>query len=389
MTDRSARMRVVDRFVDHGTPISFRELCARVLDEQHDYLILDLDKTTHLGRNLGELLAWELCAYEVYGEPEDGRQLHRWFGGRVLLDARRPILLVRYLGAGAKRWAMAGIHYLIWGKLASHISWLRRLAYSRFGSHPTSAVQRRPQMVALAHLEAVDESVLRTLARRVWDRQSPDQVISREDLDWVRGRAPGIRVILSSASPKAMLDVAVEELGADGATYSTVDRINSGTAKIDRLREIDPQIFTPGVKVLAMSDTSYGEDHCWTEHFDCVVDINSPTPFSAIVPQASPVQAIHSATLLTREERQRRSHGDSGYLDPRRKGRRARATLRLDGEALDALLGDLVSEMNQMAAAPSPFGRGWELAHALAERASKSRARLTLPWAVAAVPTES
>ena len=36
-----------------------------------------------------------------------------------------------------------------------------------------------------------------------------------------------------------------------------------------------------------------------------------------------------------------------------------------------------------------PFGRGWELAHALAERASKSRTRLTLPWAVAAVPTES
>jgi hypothetical protein len=155
---------------------------------------------------------------------------------------------------------------------------------------------------------------------------------------------------------------------------------------MERLREFDPRIFTPGVKVLAMSDTSYGEDHCWVEHFDCVVDINSPTPFSAIVPQSSPVQAIHSATLLTYEEQQRRSHGDLGYLDPRRKERRARATLRLDGEALDALLGDLVSEMNQMAAAPSTLGRGWELAHALAERASRSRARLTLPWAVAAVP---
>jgi len=57
MTDQSARMRVVERFVDHGAPIAFRDLCARVLDEQHNYLILDLDKTTHLGRNLGELLA--------------------------------------------------------------------------------------------------------------------------------------------------------------------------------------------------------------------------------------------------------------------------------------------------------------------------------------------
>jgi hypothetical protein len=306
-----------------------------------------------------------------------------------VLDAKRPLLLIRYLGAGAKRWALVGLEYLIWGKLASRIPWLRRLAYSRFGSHPTSTVQRRPQMVALAHLEGVDESVLQTLARRVWDRQSPDQVISREDLEWVRARAPGIRIILSSASPKAMLDVAVEELGADGATYSTVERINSGTAKIERLREFDPRIFNPGIKVLAMTDTSYGEDHCWVEHFDCVVDINSPTPFSAIVPEASPVQAVHSATVLTRKERLRRGQGEGEYLDSRRRWLEPKAMLVLDREALNALIGDLVSEVNRMIAAPNPLWRGWELAHALAERGAKSRDRLTLPWAVAAVPSES
>jgi len=382
-------MRVVERFVDHGAPIAFRDLCARVLDEQHNYLILDLDKTTHLGRNLGELLAWELCAYEVYGESEGERPFRRWFGERILLDVKRPILLVRYLTAGAKRWAWAGMHYLIWGKLAPRVSWLRRLAYSRFGSHPTSAVQRRPQMVALAHLEAVDESVLRALARRVWNRQSPDQVISRAALEWVRARAPGIRIILSSASPKAMLDVAVEELGADGATYSTLGRINSGTAKIERLREIDPRIFDSASNVLAMTDTSYGEDHCWAEHFAVVVDINSPTPFSAIVPQASPVRAVHSATVLTHEERGRRSQGEAGYLDARRRRRNRRAMVVLDGDALEALLGDLLIEINAMTAAPSPPTGGWELAHALAERAAESRARLTVPWSVAASPTES
>ncbi|MGB5545974.1 MAG: hypothetical protein WBM74_05340, partial [Polyangiales bacterium] len=73
MTDQSAQMRFVDRFVDHGAPLSFRELCNRVLDEDHDFLILDLDKTTHLGRNLGELLAWELCAHEAYGDSVLGR----------------------------------------------------------------------------------------------------------------------------------------------------------------------------------------------------------------------------------------------------------------------------------------------------------------------------
>ncbi len=389
MTDRSPEMRVVDRFVDHGAPLPFRELCARVLDEDHDYLILDLDKTTHLGRNLGELLAWELCAHEVYGDSLNGRPLRRWFGGRVLLDASQPVKLIRYLAAGAERWALAGAHYLVWGKLASRIPWLRRLAYRRFGAHPTSAVQRRPQSVALSHLESVDESVLRTLARRVWNRQSPDQTISREDLDWVRARAPGIQVILSSASPKAMLDVAIEELGADGATYSTVERINSGSAKIERLREIYPRVFDRGVQVLAMTDTSYGEDHCWAEHFDCVVDINSPTPFSPIVPQASPVQAVHSAALLTREEQRRRSQGEAGYLDARRKRRGSASMLVLDRDALEALLRDLLTEMNHMSVAPSALVRGWERAHALAELTAKSRARLAIPWSVAARPMES
>jgi hypothetical protein len=93
MSEQSPEMRVVDRFVDHGAPLSFRDLCARVLQEEHDYLILDLDKTTHLGRNLGELLAWELCAYEAYGAsptvdsvPSPRRQCsiaRRWSRSRI------------------------------------------------------------------------------------------------------------------------------------------------------------------------------------------------------------------------------------------------------------------------------------------------------------------
>ena len=237
MSEQSQNMRVVDRFVDHGAPLSFRDLCARVLREEHDYLVLDLDKTTHLGRNLGELLAWELCAYEAYGESMVGSSARRWFGGRLVLDGSQPVRLARYLAAGVRRWAWAGIYYLVWGKLASRIPALRRLAYRRFGPEPIRSVQRRPQMVALTHLATADERLLHDLACRVWRRHVSDQVIDREDLDWIRRRSPGIEIILSSASPKAMLDVAVEELGADGATYSSAERINSGRAKIARLRE--------------------------------------------------------------------------------------------------------------------------------------------------------
>lgn len=377
MTDQPAEVRVVERFVDHGAPVSFRELCARVLEDRPDYLILDLDKTTHLGRNLGELLAWELCAHEVYGDSVTGRRLRRWFGGRVVLDWSQPSRLVRYLVTGAQRWAMPGIHYLIWGKLASKVSWLRRRAYGRFGPHPITAVQRRPQMVALSHLATADDALLGTLARRVWNRQSPDQVISREDLDWVRARSPGIQIILSSASPKAMLDVAVEELGADGATYSTIDRINSGAAKIERLRQVCPSVFDDDANVLAMTDTSYGEDHCWAEHFASVVDINSPTPFAAIVPQASPTRAVHSATVLTHDELRRRSRGDAGYLDPRRTPRPATAMFELDRELLTASLEGLLAEMNRITALLQAIPGQWELAHTLSELRKASRARLT------------
>ena len=381
-------MRVVDRFVDHGAPLSFRELCARVLEDEHDYLILDLDTTTHLGRNMGELLAWELCAYEVYGESVTARPVRRRFGGRVLLDWSQPGKLIRYLGAGARRWALPGIHYLVWGKLASRIPSLRRLAYSRFGPHPTSAVQRGPQMVALRHLASADEALLVKLAGRVWDRHAPDQVISREDLDWIRARSPGLEIILSSASPKAMLDVAVEELGADRATYSTAERINSGTAKIERLREICPRLFDPETNVLAMTDTSYGEDHCWTEHFACVVDINSPTPFAPIVSQVSPARAVHSATVLTQGELRRRAKGATGYLDARRKRRAPMAMVELDREALGSLLREPLAEINQLTSQVAPLPRHWEVAHALTKLTEASRALLTVPWALSACPEQ-
>ena len=301
------------------------------------------------------------------------------FGGRVLVEWSKPAQLVGYLGAGARRWALPGIHYLVWGKLASRIPSIRRLAYRRFGPNPTSAVQRGPQMVALTHLATADEPLLLKLAHRVWRRHASDQVITREDLDWVRARCPGIEIILSSASPKPMLDVAVEELGADQASYSTAERINSGKAKIERLREICPRLFDPDVNAVGITDTSYGEDHCWTEHFACVVDINSPTPFPPIVPQASPARAVHSATVLTREEQRRRNNGDAGYLDLRRKNQAPTEKVELDREALRNRLGDLLSEINRLAARSRALPQQWEMAHTLNRLIEASRALLTAP----------
>jgi hypothetical protein len=343
-------MRVVDRFVDHGPAVSFEELCGRVFGRKYDYLVLDLDKTIHLQRNLGELLAWELCAYEAYGESRSEACASRPFGGRLLLVWSKPVGLVKYLFSGARRWALPGIYYLVWGKLASRTPWLRRLAYRRFGASPTLVVQRTPQMVALSHVSTADEALLRKLARAVWARYAQDQVITREDLDWVRARHPGIQIVLCSASPKPMLEVAREELGADAICYSTHERINSGEAKIDRLREIFPRAFEPSAAVVGITDTSYGEDHCWAEHFSCVVDINSHSPFPPIVSLTASAKEIHSALVRTRDETRRRSHGETEGLDSRRGQVGKREYAELDRNSLHSLLHDLVRKASTLAA---------------------------------------
>jgi hypothetical protein len=109
----------------------------------------------------------------------------------------------------------------------------------------------------------------------------------------------------------------------------------------------------PDVEIVGISDTSRGEDHCWAQYFTCVVDINSPTPFPAIVSCNSPLREVHSATLLTKHERDRRAAGDTGYLDARRAKLTAPQTrLELTREDLERRLGWLLDRVNTLASAP-------------------------------------
>ncbi len=342
------RTRVVDRLVIHGEPISFRELCQRAVPEETRYLILDLDRTVHLGRNMGELLGWELCAHQGYGLDRLREVEARRAPGRFFLDWRRPASMLRYLAITARAWALPGLFYLFCGKLPAHLEFTRRMSFRVFGPEPVAAVQQVPQTVLMHHLSTVPTSTLRMLAQRVWRRYGCDQVIEREDLDWLRSRCPQLRIVIASASPQPSLEVAAEALGVDDIVYSTVEehagylsspyqvgrlfqlgeprrmsgpgqgRINSGRAKVETLLARYPDLADPGVVSVGISDTGYGEDHCWVEHFTRVVDVNSSAPFPPIVPAASPVQEIHSAAVLTRSERARRGRGEAAYFDPRR-----------------------------------------------------------------------
>ena len=352
-TTKGSPNRVVDRLVRHGELSSFRELCARVLTSDTRYLVLDLDRTIHLGRDLGEDLGWELCAYEGYGREHFSTIEDRQESGKFLLDWDHPRKTARYLATAIRIWAYPGVYYGIWGKAAARLDWLRRRGFEYFVGDPVRAAQRVPQTTLLRHLEATPETVLRELAQHVWHRHSADQVIDRDDLDWVRTHWPQLEIVLSSASPKPTVEVAGEALGVDHMHYSTLGSINSGEAKIDRLRELCARVGEPDVEIVGVSDTSRGEDHCWAEHFTRVVDINSPTPFPAIVSSRSPLREVHSATLLSKHERKQRAAGHAGYLDPRReKLAPNRPKLELGREELERRLGQLVDSINTLTSAP-------------------------------------
>jgi len=346
-------MRVVDRLVLHREPLSFRALLERLVPTETRFLVLDQDRTVHLGRNIGELLGWELALYQAHGMEGLDRLEDRRHGRGLVLDPAHPMRTMRALTDSALRWARPGLYYLLWGKLAWRHAWLRRRSFLRFGANPIREAQRWPQLTLLEHVAEASLPLQRTLTERILRRHAGEQVIEADDLRWLRSRCPGIEILIASASPRGAVEQVGAELGVDAITYSTREQINSGEAKIEGLRALRPAIFEPGVVSVGITDTGYGEDHCWAEHFTHLADINSDAPFAPIISSSSPLREIHSAAVLTREEKTRRAAGEPSYLDPRRRRRAGPASappspLVLGAAELRSRLGGLLAELEAL-----------------------------------------
>jgi hypothetical protein len=369
--------RFVERFVMHGDPVSFRTLCERAVPPNTRYVVLDLDRTFHFERNLGELLGWEITAYHGYGDRHLASIESQRGPGRFVFDWSHPRSVLRYLGVGLRTWALPGLFYFLWGKLPARIERARHSSFLRFGVEPVRAVQAVPQTALLHVLAGLPLTTVRTLAERVWDHHASDQVIDETDVAWLRAHCPGVTIIVSSASPKPVLDVAARRLGVDAIAYTSVEeldgvmsspywlhpvfshareprriappstvRINASHAKVDDLLARFPD-FGDSVTV-GITDTGYGEDHCWAQYFTRVIDINSSSPFPPMVAVDSPLEEVHSASVLTRDERQRRAMGDENYVDRRRRPNVLAQTL--SGADLALRLGDHRNEVEVLAA---------------------------------------
>lgn len=340
-------MRVIEKLTIHGNPMSFRELCTRAVDQNTDYLVLDVDHTTHLNRNLGELLGWEICAQSAYGQEALDQLNSTRTPGRLLLMRDKPLASLSYLVKAASNWAAPGLFYLVWAKWLNRLKPTRPLAYLRFGLEPTRGIQAVPQHRLLEQLSSIPLTKLRHMADRVWRRHKEDQVIKREDLAWLRTRCPGLTIILSSASPQPVLEAAARNLEVDHIFYTRVEEhdgflshpassygaarkiprrisplknqeVNSRKNKISALEKQFPDIFKSSTHTVGMTDTGYCEDHCWANHFDVVVDMNSTDPFPPLIESTSPCRHIHSAEVLSRKEQRLRSEGYPNFRDKRR-----------------------------------------------------------------------
>lgn len=374
-TSSTATHRVIDRFVVHGEPTCFRDLCREVLSTDTRYLVLDLDGTVLLDRNLGELLGWELSALRSYGLPTMDRLEHRRGGSRWLFDWGAPRELARYLAMSARSWSGPGAHYFIWSKLASRIPWLRRAGFRRFRADPVRSAQRGVQTTLMKQLDAVPADIVPVLMERIWRRHEIDQVITADDVRWVRETYPRTTIVLSSASPEPVVRFAAERLGIEHAHGSTPGQINSGPMKVRRLAQAFPTSTDPDVEIVGVSDTAHGDDHCWTEHFTKVVDVNSPAPFPLIAPERSPLREVHSATVLTRRELAERG-STPGYLDPRRKRSIAVERRELTQRDLLPAMKQLVDRFNAVSRSAERLTQPADVAFRLATLRESSRACL-------------
>jgi hypothetical protein len=372
--------RVVDKIEIHGGFLDAGELFARVVTEQTKYLVLDLDRTVHFGRNLGELLGWELMAYCSYGEDFLERSAATRKGGRFLFDWRRPLKVLRYLLRGARLWFYPGLTYFFGVKVGARLAATRRLIYRWFGPEPVSVLQELPRVALMHHLSELPLDKLRRMSNRLWRLYENDQVILREDIEDLRQRFPKLRIIISSASPQPVMEVASAQLGIEDVVFTVIEesggflssphfldrlfllfrrpkrisplrsfRQNASFAKIGRLQESFPDLFAPGVESVGVTDTTNGEDHDWANYFTRVVDINSPNPFSPIVVVSSPVKEVHSAMVLTKAERERRAAGAADYLDRRRR-KATRSAVKYLGVELKELLASLINALERLAA---------------------------------------
>jgi uncharacterized protein YukE len=363
---------------------------TELVPEDAQYLILDLDRTVHLGITIGEQLGWE--ALTAASDARDDAPLDPFFSWAD------PIRSARNLALGLRRWGLAGAIYATTVKLGDRYESWHKLLASRLGASYVDRVQTMLRHVLMANVAGLTREHVDRCVDRAWRRWQHRQVVTRDAIDEVRRRRPRLRaVVLSSASTVPTVAHAAQQLGVDAYVASEVDlyptentEVYSAPAGVpiwfrkgrpeffSRPGAVvhnaagNPEIFSTGATTVGITDNNYGEDRTWAEHFAHVVALNSRHPFSPFVSAASPCRTIHAVdavpatvgrgadrfewlgTLTPTRLDQRRLLDEYGGQDLRMleslladlRSARARVAEALDGSARMRVAG-LVARMNE------------------------------------------
>ena len=181
-------LRVVDRVLIGKRDLTGVELLHYVVDNKTKYLVLDLDKTVHRNRNIGELLAWELNAFECYGKYYKKLNQGQYRSKKIVLFWRHPLLLLKYVCRAVNLWLIPGLYYLILAKWFMNFSITRKWVYKHFGPDPIALIQEYPRLILQYEISRYPKSLVLQLTRNIWQRFSGDQVFLKQDIDKLRQR---------------------------------------------------------------------------------------------------------------------------------------------------------------------------------------------------------
>lgn len=328
MGTRGSRFRLVDRYTVYGGVRPLADRVAGLIPPEADYVVLDLDRTVHLGVTLGEVLGWEMLSDPDCKRPDDGRAPEPFFA------ARRPVGSTINFVRGLRDWGLAGLIYAGTVRLGDRWAAWDHLLARHLGSDYVDDVQAVLRSVLMARASSYTTEQLDAFADRAWRRTLDRLVIDRDVVSGIRRHCPGLKaVILSSASTAPTVAHAAAMLGVDGFVSSGVDvyereglRLyaspavlsrwfmlrrpeqlsrpgavfhNSSIGKVRLLHMHYPEVFADGVVSVGVSDNNFGEDRMWPDYFTHAVALNSKHPFSPFVGVRSPCRSISVVDAAT------------------------------------------------------------------------------------------
>ncbi|MFQ5352585.1 MAG: hypothetical protein ACE5D3_05880, partial [Candidatus Binatia bacterium] len=101
----TSHYRLIDRYVVHGGCEPLIGRIEEIIPREAEYVVLDLDRTVHVGVTIGERLGWEIVDGGRRGPSSGGDECASMFA------AAHPWRSSRNIAVGLRQWGLPGLLY--------------------------------------------------------------------------------------------------------------------------------------------------------------------------------------------------------------------------------------------------------------------------------------